>query len=338
MYKIEQKKYLENAYKKFGVTLDANASVETYYSSLTLEHLKDLCRIYGIKGYSKCKKAELAKLVQQHVFSETSLKELYLTTPANDFKAVIELAKKGKLHMKAMEMNLALRLINLGMVFLIAEEGQYYLVLPQDVRTSVAKVAYSKYFKQAKQTQQVLDIMLAAIHLYGVVSLEEMAEIYAHYYAPLSANTWAEIIALADRKLVDIGVSKTHLYSLSIHDTQAEYYESNRKYDFYLPKLVTFLQYRDESFYEVDSNITSVKKFFQLNFIMPATVLEDLVSDLIYYLVHDGAFSEIATLMSYYGLKFRDEEHVKLVAGRLNVFQNQLRYRKFRGNKASETN
>lgn len=335
MYKIEYQNYLNQAYQKFGTNLPLHVDVDTYYQSLTAEHLKDLCRIYGIKGYSKLKKAELIDVVKNTVFSKESIIELYLTTPQKEFKTVLDLARKGALHLKALDLNLALRIVNLGMAYMAQENNQTYVVIAKDVRAQFTSINYSQFQKEAKQTMEILETCLAATHLYGVVKMDEAATLYKHYFKHVHPETFAKAMVLADRKLVDFGIVDDYIFSLSLVNDFKAYYEQNAQYEFYLPKKDRFLAYANDMYFENDSNIESMRAFLKLSFVMPNEAREDLLNDMITYFYNDGKFSEVMALFTMYGLKFKDENHVQNIGSRLQMFYSGLRLRKYRGNYAN---
>ncbi|MGL5540742.1 MAG: hypothetical protein ACRDBX_03800 [Erysipelotrichaceae bacterium] len=335
MYKIETATYYDNAFQKFGSALETSATVQDYYQTLSLDHLKDLCRIYGAKGYSKLKKADLIAFVSDMVFTETSYQELYLTTSSVEFKAVQELGRNGKVHIKAIDFELALRLINLGMVFMIQSEGQYYIVLPSDQKAKWSKYNLSPLHKQAKSMHNYLQVIQAALHLYGVVKVEDVAKLYKHYHKGFQSQHLAQVLQLSDRKLVAFGQEGDYLYAMSLHGQHVAYYEQAKPHEFYLPKGEIFAKYADVQYYEADSETVALKKYFQLNFGLHQNVAEDLTSDVVQYLYQDYPFSEIMSVLQAYPVRFHNDEHVRMVAGRINLFKQTMRQRKLRGNKGT---
>lgn len=333
MYKIETESYRTQAFEKFGTNLPIDTTMEAYYSSLTLEHMKDLCRIYGIKGYSKLKKSELVTLVLTTVFAVEECKELFYSCTVEEYKIIIELAKKNSLHHKAIPFAFMLRLINLGLVFLTSQNNQMYVCLPREVASVFLGVATGKNQKEAKLIQEVLTSCLAITHLYGVVKIDEAARIHTKYKGKVSPTVFAKSLHIAARKLVDFGIEKEYIFSLTLADTYEVYYKENEKYEFYYPKKVVFDAYKNDQYYENDTRIDSMRMFLAFQFITAESLRNDLLNDLLTYFYNDGEFSECLIFFTKYGLKFKDEKHVQQMGGRLDLFYKGLRFRKYRGNK-----
>lgn len=295
--------------------------------------MKDLCRIYGIKGYSKLKKSELVSLVSSIIFTQQECQELYYSCTVEEYKIVIELAKKNVLHHKAIPFAFMLRLINLGVVFLTSQNNQMYVCLPSDVAPGFLRVNTAHNQKEAKAIQEVLTSCLAITHLYGVVKIDEAARIHTKYKGKVSPALFAKSLHIASRKLVDFGIEKEYIFSLTIADRFEEYYKETEKYEFYYPKKPVFDAYKNDQFYENDAHIDSMRMFLAFQFITAESLRNDLLNDLLTYFYNDGEFSECLIFFTKYGLKFKDEKHVQNMAGRLQLFYNGLRLRKYRGNK-----
>ncbi len=332
MYKIEQELYLTNTYKKYGVKLDDKQTLATYYQSLTMDYLKDLCRIYEIKGYSKLKKNELVTLVVNTVTDKEALINLFLTTSKEDFKALLNLAKVGKVHIKALDLHFTLRLINLGLVYLIEEAKGYYVVMPTEVSVALKTASFHQFNRQRDEVLNVLTIIKAATNLYGVLTIDECASLVRKYYRFVTPEQFGLILKLADRTLVEFGIDKNLIFAMNLLEGHEQYYNMTKDQAFYYPKANEFVKYADENYYEYDANIRSLMVYLKNSFPNQTTILNDLVSDLVQYLYTDGNFSDIMRIFSMYGITFKDNQHVQGVAGRLQLFYSQMRLRKNRGN------
>lgn len=166
-----------------------NISLKDLLGECTKEELIDFCKVHGMKGYSRLKKAELAEKLAEHML-QREIWEKYLLFLTKEELEKLKNAACEEINVYEDDALLWEYLFDGGYCN-IAEDGE--LLLPGECQALLKEGESEGFDKKREKISEIRIYVQGTASLYGVVSIERAAELYNRdHEEKLTEADWME--------------------------------------------------------------------------------------------------------------------------------------------------
>ncbi len=291
----------------------------------TKDELKELTKLYGLKGVSKLNKDALCEELMP-VILEEAINFMALFDDMQ-LKHIEHLVEQGEISDCIDPKGIYGFLENIGLAQ-ISKDG--IVTLPEEVRTK-----YKKHFEQDERIKEFSPKYLkyaklrkytyAAIHLYGIVEFSQLKALYEKYEGEaLDEKIYFEWLS------VDAHLGKTYDYMegyivaecLCMFEKAGfnELLENTAGKAYYEPSKEEFIRYSDEDYYEHTLHIERLKTHLKTVYKLDEHTVEEAIFDLcvgqqIATKVGDNILQHTLSRWNVMGITPRNMEEVNKLVG-----------------------
>lgn len=232
---------------------DSTLPLKEIFLSMDEKSLKPILNRYQLDNQDFTE--ETAVLLEQAVVHSEKLAEYLMFLPNEWFSTFEQITQEKQPFSSLRLLKGLLNFINNGFVLVAKEQEQFFLFMPNEVKTWYHSMDLPKIQEKRQQNQLIFDYISASINLYATLSLEQMLEVIKHYEPSLHI-TVEQVQAVVDYFYEEIPhfiCEDGWLIAEFLTMYEGEFEEtcdSQAEYSRYYPgKKENFLKYRDHSYH-----------------------------------------------------------------------------------------
>lgn len=314
----------------------------------TKDELKELVKLYGLKGVSKLNKDALCDELMPIILGEAV--NLIALFDEMQFRYTEELVAKGQVIECANPRGIYGFLENLGLAA-ISKEGT--VTLADEVRTE-----YKKYFDTAESDRELSPkyllyaklrkYTLAAVHLYGMIEFDAFKSLYERYEGEaLDEKAYFEWLAVDAYLVRPYDYMDGYLVAECLYMFEKEGFNELLKNTegkvYYEPSKEEFMRYSDEDYYEQNLHIERLKTHIKTVYKLDDQTVEEAVFDLclgqqITTKVGDNTLQQTLSHWNVMGISPKSMDEVNKLVGLVIKVMNTTRVWLNRGFTPDEVN
>lgn len=307
--------------------------LSVYLSKVRKPALTKRAMQLGISNSEDMKKPELVQMLMAYYQEPKVIKEI-VTWSTSEEKIILKELMTGsyisvsKDELTAVYIDIKF-LIDTGIVNVFEDEGEFVLVLQDEIKQILLALNWKKLDTDSAQAFEITKYCAAAISLYGALPIAKVYEIYAEYGEGEALITKTKFNKLVFGSLIrsqSYWTDRQHLYSdyftpddlddLSDMDELMDSEEMKglilndilkNDMPYYRPDLATFLKYAEPNYepenLKLDSLMTFLRKFAS----MKAEIWDDL-RDEILYSVEFGRIQDTVEALEEFGVRFNTRQ------------------------------
>ncbi|MHC1749555.1 MAG: SEC-C metal-binding domain-containing protein [Cellulosilyticaceae bacterium] len=249
--------------------------------------LTDLAKFYGVRGYSKFNKSELAELIGEHM--NQNLNKIIIGFDDETWLKFKELCETSSLY-KPEEMTGYEHLIELGMAHLIEDGSESYIGLAADIRQKYTEVDGTLLEEARKKQGLWRRYRKGCVNLYGAVEISWVIELFDRDYPDyLTFEEIWEAIMIDKMVGYDFQIIKDYFVHESLYLLDAKDFDNliaaRTIEDYYEPTKGQIKNYSDQGYYERTLQVQALESYLKKTF---KGITEDAVEDAITEVVLAG--------------------------------------------------
>ena len=222
------------------------ANAETHLEAYNMNDLKRLAKTISVKNYSTFKKDDLIKeIIKQQKNSETAA-YAYKYIDEDSFNTWKKSVKKDKEKRYSLEEIFGLYIM--GYAFEDTEQEDHFF-LTDTIVDLYKEVDTTENREERLEVQRRLNLIRAALHLYGIVSFEQLIHLFKKYYD--EDVTSKEIIDFLEGSPYDISIDEDNA-QIVIDDMNYAQYEMVKKLQgdrpYYEPEFGKFIKFSNPNY------------------------------------------------------------------------------------------
>lgn len=174
---FELESQMENNENELRKLLPPAKTLEEIYMHYTMDNLKIIARMHGLKGYQKLSKKDLAVQLAEYLLDTSFLENQLLNASEDEFRFLKSAIEEQGIIMTEELLE--------GYRLLITYGGFHsaydFYQVPLDVQAKYKEICTPEFCEECTKRQKFLVYCDGALYLYGVIPVEKFAEIY-HLY------------------------------------------------------------------------------------------------------------------------------------------------------------
>ncbi|MFD2830630.1 SEC-C metal-binding domain-containing protein [Corticicoccus populi] len=308
--------------------------VRDYLKLYKVVDLKRLAKTIGVKGYSKLKKDDLIKEIEAAQKSPEAAHYAYCYIDSRSFDAWRKLSEDKTDNRFRLEDVFGLYIM--GYAFEIEEdEGTFFL--SDAVRQLYKEVNTEENYEERLEVQRRLNLVRASLHLYGIVSFDQLIHLFKKYYNEvISAD---ELIAFLDGSPYEINVNRDRR-EIVIDDMNEEQYLMVRKLqgsrDYYEPEFAKFIKFSDPNFIDESSAHETLREFVEREIPGNTEELHPSYIHLLQLIMSGKQREDIKNYLVSEGVQFDSADEENAFFDNIGGIVENTRHFKYRGFKERE--
>ena len=256
--------------------------LEDTFQIFTVVELKELCRTVGISGISSKKKADLIHVLIESLMDISTFRHFCFYATTEEIKAF----ERGFSHPLIEEEEHKDYFYWLQKGYCLMDENDHVLIM-EEVKELYQKLE-NEFWEKRNRFHQILQYIYAAIHLYGVVPVQKLVELFNQWNEKkTSAREIRQIIEqLEDRpELMEFDIQDDLILDEILLDVDQGYYayeavfEQQGDLPYYIPEKDEFLKYADEDYFERTKEYESLLDYLIQVYGIPRVIAEDICED-----------------------------------------------------------
>lgn len=301
----------------------------------TKDELKELVKLYGLKGVSKLNKDALCDELMPVILEEAV--NFIAVFDESQLQYVEELVAKGQITECVNPKGKYGFLENLGLAA-ISKEGK--VTLADEVRAQ-----YKKYFDTAEGSRELSSrylqyaklrrYTLAAVHLYGMIEFNQFKALYEKYEGEaLDEKTYFDWLAIDSYLVRPYDYMNGYIVAECLYMFEMEGFNELLKNTegkaYYEPSKEEFMRYSDEDYYEHTLHIERLKTHLRTVYKLDEQTAEEAVFDLclgqqITTKVGDNTLQQTLSHWNVMGISPKSMEEVNKLVGLVIKVMNTTR-------------
>lgn len=311
------------------------ANAETHLEAYNMNDLKRLAKTISVKNYSTFKKDDLInEIIKQQKDADTAA-YAYKYIDEDSFntwkKSVGEDPKEKRYSLEEI-----FGLYIMGYAFEDTElEDNFFLT---DTIVDLYKEVDTKGNREERlEVQRRLNLIRAALHLYGIVSFEQLIHLFKKYYdEEVTSN---EIIRFLEESPYDISIDEDNA-QIVIDDMNYAQYEMVKKLQgdrpYYEPEFGKFIKFSNPNYIDESSNHRKLKEWIEKNVKVPRSKHESIYISLLQLIMRGEKQDEIVQYLMSLDVEFSNVHDQRDFFDNIAGIVENTRHFKFRGHKESE--
>jgi len=295
------------------------------------KELEDLGRLYGVKGVSKLKKAELVDALAECIPSNMSSGLVMLNT--QDLQLFEEILAKDKLVNDEVQGLDYYSLAELGLVNLGQTKDGEVLSVDNRIKQAYKKINHTAIKEQVKINSGIRAHIMGLLNLYGAVEIAWTCELYLRDHSDhLSEKQLIDFVKkdrlLSNRSQIEGDyIAEETIYSIDVKNLY-DFIKVTRNKPYYVPTKEYIELVSDEAYYDNTLQVQNLKSYIKKNFTQdPDTIEEAVLAVIMITRVDCDKDGTTITLMleewSYMGIEIKDlkqaNETVKHIVSVMNT-------------------
>lgn len=328
---LELHEQLEERNLQHAMKGDVVTSLRDNLRNFTKTRLSELASIYKVPGRSKMKKEELANELLEYMIKTEMLESILLYTNPDELKLVESLLEQAVMQNN----NIAYRdfyyLYERGLVFTYFTGGNLYLVMPDEIRNTMATLITSVFKNEWNRCHIVHKYILALTNLYGAFKLDKLIEIYnAQNDTPLNEKEIIHYLLSFHKRDSMFDVYKGYIVDehLASDEGKLEFedlIETMKYKPYYIPNKNVLLRYADDSYSEMTPQLMRLRNYI-LQYLCPDRgIVDDLVDDIQLACSMESSMQDIIYEFERRHIDFESMEQVQAIVPLLGEVHNHTR-------------
>lgn len=263
---------------------------EQAFHSFRISDLKDLCRLLGIKGASGLRKNEIIHKVVTKLINKNTFEQICFYATKQEIQFFKRLIANPIIEEEDCE---ALYYWFARGYFFIEQNGQAMIF--DEVKQLMNSLSVEFWLKYDR-FHAVCDHVKAAVHLYGVIPVEDFLSIFNGWEKV--ALTRYELLDVCQRlekrpELVDFEIYDDLLFDEVLFDDDNGYFAYEAVYarqgegPYYRPSQKNFLRYADPDYFEFNQTYKAFSNYLVQTFHVHKEIAKDICEDIARY-IHLG--------------------------------------------------
>ncbi|MBI5974354.1 Rho termination factor N-terminal domain-containing protein [Staphylococcus canis] len=223
-----------------------HSSITTLMHHYKVKEIKDLCKQYGIKGYSSLNKDEMlyhfiTNLVTQEYFNQT------VDRFNEDEKLALIMTNQYNAWGDSFETRLK---IQDNFILFGVDEGDGYVYpwIPDEILDKVEQ--YIKQNESLRKIQLAYDLLEAATNLYGLYTFTQLQEVYREYlgesYSLLDIQKWINRVERVNPEMINFREENGVIVSKGLELEVIDYPHFMKDANYYMPETIEeMLRYKE---------------------------------------------------------------------------------------------
>lgn len=271
----------------------------------------------AIVGRSKLNKADLAAALIEAIVQPEALQDMLLLMHNDEFGFYQELLKSEVVTISEYMPVKFRYLIDKSVLVCVMQEGQFGYFIPLEVKEALKKLDWAHVNRTRAYEQQVLDYMIASVHLYGACKPERVVEIYNSYQADSITHEALNTVYKFHSKREQPFVWLEGGYLIDTYFIEADFSEleellaKTKDKPYYVPSQEEFLKYADPAHYEMSSQLHMLKLFIQKELAQREGIANLVMSNIQLMLSWESGMEEVLNELTDRGITFQDLNQAK---------------------------
>ncbi|HIW34381.1 MAG TPA: SEC-C domain-containing protein [Candidatus Paenibacillus intestinavium] len=315
---------------EYAIHGEAKHKLAELLTEVKKEELIQFAKTVKLVGYSKLNKENLASALTQHLASVEYLEKSVMLSTDRElefWQAVYNNPEQltGKIvpgQYRFLQMQ--------GILYSFYDQEKLSFVIPDEIKAVYDEINWIELMKVREQKQLVLQYILAATHLYGTISLEELVEIYNGQN--VQAITIEEFEDIANYYL-----QRPHTYEWYNGHFISTYFEEDNMDDYedllelvegkprYLPSKEILLKYADDLYYEITPSYKQLYHHLIDELHINVMLATDIMDDVQLACSMEEPLQEIMFEFERRDVLFKDMKQIQKVTGLVIELYNDTR-------------
>lgn len=254
------------------------------FQSFTVSELKDLCRLFELKGISTMKKAALIQNLVHTVTQEEVFQQICFQATPEEMK-IFEGAFK-KHFLEESECKDLCYWVKFGFCFV---DNSNKVSVVKELQTMYHTLG-AEFWSQYNRFYEIYEYIEAAIHLYGVIGRNDAIHLFNHWHKEKMGKEELEQffdIIQARPEVMDFNLDEELIFDEVLLDAEERYfayeavYERQGKGPYFMPAKEEFLRYVNPDYFEKNKEYLKLEQYlidtFQVNHYIAEDMCEDMV-------------------------------------------------------------
>lgn len=298
--------------------------------SLTKSRLSSLATVNQISGRSKMKKEELADALSAYLTDPEQLKSIVLATDGDEWALLEPLMKESSIQDNALPFEQYSYYLERGLVFSFFNEGKLHVLMPEEVKAAAATLNLSGLKQEHDSSQEIHEYIAAAAHLYGVIKLDKLVQIFnsQHDLAMTEeelAQAASEMIERGQNIILHDGTLFNGFIAGGDESKLAELAESQTGKPYYVPDKEELLRYADFGYFEMTPQLDELQTFVLNNMSKDKELVEALMDDIQLGCANKSSMQELIDLFDKRKVPFKSPVHAQRIISLLAEVYNNTR-------------
>lgn len=331
---------MEQSNIKHAIIGEMNMSLKEILGGLTKTRLSALARAYQVPGRSKMKQGELAAALLD-VMTRPEVMEAYLQLlDKEEYEMFGELNQAPFIQNNYVIYGHYAYLLELGLVFSYFQEGKVYLVMPEEIKETYGRLSAGGVFlEEQKWRRLIMDYVEAASNLYGICTLDKLAEIInAHQGTGFIARDELEEAvqySLVRQQKFDYVAEEDAIVNITLLGEDEDGNEDAENWrdllkqtagkPHYVPDQEEFLRYADDMYFEMTPQLTALKVFVLKHLSNNEELVDSLIDDIQLAISMEQPMQEVIHEFDRRGIVFEDMKQVERIVELLTAIHNTTR-------------
>lgn len=295
-------------------------------ASKELHELQGLAGGLGIDQAASLSQAELIEKVALAMQDPEELTAMLCLLSEKELAFFQETAAQEESVLEMIKPDQYFRLQDLGLLQLFYHQDQLYAVVPLEIRAAYGQLQPGDYLEGKRLFDYLHKYALAAVSLYGLITLEELAALYnSQNQMPLTAEELSSVLSKYALRGYGYAFWKDHIVHLDLLEEagqEAQHILKERSGKLrYAPPRDEFLRYADPEYYEETPQIKALRNRLD-NLLEDSEEAEELVNQIHEMGAAEAPMEEYLDLLEAYDLnlpKMKDmDRFMGLVVGVIN--------------------
>ncbi|WP_031545332.1 Rho termination factor N-terminal domain-containing protein [Salinicoccus luteus] len=308
-------------------------NAKTYLKDYNMNDLKRLARTISVKNFSKYKKDELidAIIEQQHTAETATYAYKYIDE--RSFRTWQDSTDRPEAYYNLEDI---FGLYIMGYAFEDPEHEDNFFIA-EGVPKLFGEADNEENREARLEIQRKLNLVRAALHLYGIVSFDQLIHLFSKYYN--MAMTAEEIVEFLEASPYDISIDQDKR-QIVIDDMNYAQYEMVRKLQgdrpYYEPEFAKFIKFSDPNYIDESKHHRQLKEWVKKYVDVPKDKHHSVYISLLQLIMQGSKRDEILQYLMSLNVEFGNVEAQRGFFDMIAGIVENTRHFKYRGHKESE--
>lgn len=315
---------------EYAIHSDAKFKLAELLTQVKKEDLSQFAKKLKLAGYSKLKKEDLVAALILHLTNKEYVEESLILSTDQElefwqavYKNPDQLALEiipGKYRFLQMQ----------GILYSFYHQEELIFVIPDEIKALYNQLNWTELMEDRERKQLVLQYLLAATHLYGTISLEQIVDIY---------NEQNEHAMTIDEfeNIANFFLQRTQTYDWYNDQLISSYFEEDNMDEYeallklmngkprYVPSKENLLKYADVMYYEITPSFKQLHSYLIEELHINVMLAEEIIDDVQFACSMEEPLQEIVFEIERRDVIFKDKKQLQKVTALVIELYNDTR-------------
>lgn len=311
--------------------------VREYLKTYTVSDLKRIAKTIGVTGFSKLKKDELIEAVISTQQLTKTAEYAYKYIDSQSFQSLKEVAESNTdVLSKVFSLEDVFGLYVMGYAFENEKHESDFFLTPV-IQKLFRKVNTEKNYEARIEVQRHLNLIRAALHLYGIVSFDQVIHLFKKYYDEVV--TTEEIVQFLEDSPYETTVDLSRK-EIIIDDMNEEQYLMVKKLQgerpYYEPEFAKFIKFSNPNYIDESNVHKKLRTFVETRISDYKNSAHSVYIELLEHVMRGKSRKQIDEFLASYGIYFDTPKEENEFFNNIDGIMQNTRHFKYRGFKESE--